>query len=370
MASDFESDAAACGLMQTADDGTFLRVNRTFCGWVGHDAASLIGRRRLQDLLTVGGRIFHQTHWAPLLRMQGSVSEVKLELVHLDGTRIPMVLNAVRRDHAGVAVHEVAAFVARDRDRFEKELVSARRRLEEAVEVTRQAQASALDRALLAEQLIGIVSHDLRNPLSTITMATALLGRGELSPAQRATIDRVKRATDRALHLIADLLDFTRARLGSTLPVDVHDLDLHAVVADALDDLRLAHPGRALVHVRRGEGRCDADANRVTQLLGNLVTNAAVYGDRAEAITVTSTIEAATVTLAVHNAGDPIPPDVLAVVFEPMTRGTEAHHQTGSVGLGLFIVREIAKAHGGRVGVRSLAGEGTTFEAIFPRERP
>ena len=359
-------DSAACGLLQTADDGTLLRVNRTFCAWVGHDAAALIGRR-LQDLLTVGGRIFHQTHWAPLLRMQGSVSEVKLELVHRDGTRIPMMLNAVRHDQDGVVVHEVAAFVARDRDRFEQELVRARGRLEELVAVTQQLEARAVDRALLAEQLIGVVSHDLRNPLSTIAMAAAILRGGELPPKQRAMVERISRATDRANRLIADLLDFTRIRLGSLLSLEVSALDLHATVADSLDELRRAYPASTLGHVATGDGACHADGNRLAQLLGNLVSNAVAYGQARAPITITSRVGEGSFAIAVHNTGTPIAIAVQAAIFEPMTRGTSAPGQTGSLGLGLFIVREIARAHGGRVEVRSATGDGTTFEVVCPR---
>ena len=84
----------ACGLIQTTADGTITRANVLFCKWVGYTAAELVGQRRFQDLLTVGGRIFHQTHWAPLLQMQGSISEVKLEVVVRDGTVVPIVVNA------------------------------------------------------------------------------------------------------------------------------------------------------------------------------------------------------------------------------------------------------------------------------------
>ena len=83
--------------MRTTDDGSFLRVNRVFAHWLGHDPRELVGRR-FADLLTMGGRIFHQTHWLPLLRMQGSISEVKLDLVHHDGSTVTMVLNARRHE--------------------------------------------------------------------------------------------------------------------------------------------------------------------------------------------------------------------------------------------------------------------------------
>src|SRR5687768_6179829 len=190
-------DAAACGLLRTSDAGAIQRVNRTFCTWLGYEPDALIGRRRLQDLFTMGGRIFHQTHWAPLLQMQGSVSEVKLDVVHSDGSTMPMVLNAVRRAHDGTFVHDIAAFIARDRDKYERELLLSRKRLEELVAEATRLENMANDRALLAEQTIGIVSHDLRNPLSSIALGTALLARG-LPEGQQRTLNRIARATERA----------------------------------------------------------------------------------------------------------------------------------------------------------------------------
>jgi phosphoserine phosphatase RsbU/P len=200
-------------------------------------------------------------------------------------------------------------------------------------------------------------------------MATALLGRGDVSTSQLRLVERIGRAADRAQHLIADLLDFTQARLGQGLSLEKTSFDLHEVSAECLEDLRLAHPTITLVHVRHGDGECTADVNRLVQLLGNLVSNAATYGEPQAPITVTSTVAATSFSLAVHNHGVPIAPDVQTMLFEPMTRGTNVHSKARSVGLGLFIVREIARAHGGTAEVRSAPDEGTTFEVTFPRTR-
>ncbi len=360
-------DTAPCGLLRTTEDGVFLRVNATFCNWVGRTAEELVQRMRFQELLPVGGRIFHQTHWSPLMRMQGSVSEVKFSLRHSDGSAIPMVLNGFRRAEGDAFVHDIAAYIARDRDRFEQELIASRKRLEELVATATALEASAKDRALFAEQMIGIVSHDLRNPLSTIVMASSMLGTGTPTAPQRRLIERIGRATDRAQHLIADLLDFTQARFGKGLSLEKTAFDLHEVVAETVEDLRLAHPATRLVHAQRGEGACAADVNRLAQLLGNLVSNAAAYGAPQAPITITSAIDAATFSVSVHNQGVPIPAAAQATMFEPMTRGTSEHSQARSVGLGLFIVREISRAHGGEARVRSALDEGTTFEVSFPR---
>src|SRR3569832_2065337 len=98
-------DDAPCALLRTDAGGVLLRVNTTFCRWLGYSREELVRQKRLQDFFTMGGRIFHQTHWLPLLQMQGSVSEVKLDLVHRDGHTFPVVLNAVRRDKDGVLFH-------------------------------------------------------------------------------------------------------------------------------------------------------------------------------------------------------------------------------------------------------------------------
>jgi sigma-B regulation protein RsbU (phosphoserine phosphatase) len=354
--------------MQTAADGTFVRANRTFCNWIGQPAEALVGRRRFQDLLTMGGRIFHQTHWSPLLQMQGSISEIKLEIVHADGSAIPMVLNAIRRQDNGVLVHELAAFIARDRDKYEKELIQSRKRLEDLVAESARLQAEAKDRALFAEQMIGIVSHDLRNPLSSIQMGTHLLAQSEPSHGQQRVLTRVQRAADRATRLIADLLDFTQARVGNGLAVERREVDLHDAIREAVEELADVYPGRKLEHRCLGAGTCLADPNRLAQAVGNLVSNAMVYGSPDKPVKVTSTVEANSVIIDVHNEGPVIPPLAQADLFQPMARGTNATNAGRSVGLGLFIVSEIAKAHGGKAHVKSTVEEGTTFALTLPRQ--
>lgn len=373
-------DEAACGLALTSPDGTFLRVNKTLCRCVGWDAHELVGVRKLQDLLTMGGRIFHQTHWAPLLQIQGSVAEVKLEIVHKAGQKMPMLLNAVRRQHGGYTFHELSITVAEDRNKYERELLRARTRAEELLVLEQQARrdlhaaqlelsrqrAEAVDRALFAEQMIGIVSHDLRNPLSAIQMSAHVLGRGNLNEQQSRALERLHASTSRAGRLISDLLDFTQARVGQGLKTAPKELDLHAVVEECVDELMLSFPAASLVHRRIGQGRCCGDSDRLAQLVGNLVANAATYGSPGRPVTVTSTVDPDEFSLAVHNEGNPIPTVLLPSIFEPMSRGEQIASSTRSVGLGLFIVREIARAHHGDVKVSSSLDTGTTFTMHAP----
>jgi sigma-B regulation protein RsbU (phosphoserine phosphatase) len=366
-------DAAPCGLLLADADGRLLGANATACRWLRQDCGALVGQRRFQDLLTMGGRIFYQTHIQPLLRIQGSVAEVKLELKDAEDRILPMMVNIAEAPWNGKTVLHIALFIAEDRHKYERELLLQRRRLEELAARHAQdqqdlmaARAQAEDRAQFAEQLVGVVSHDIRNPLSVIHMSSVLLERGGLDPQQKAALARVGRSVSRMQHLIGDLLDFTQARLGGGLSVRKSEVDLHQAVADSVAELAVAYPACGLRHERSGSGICEADADRITQAVGNLVSNAASHGAPGQPVTVRTESTGDHFRITVHNEGKPIPPDVLPRLFEPMVRGADAGSQ--GVGLGLYIVAAILRAHGGRVHAQSTAEAGTSFILELPRQ--
>jgi sigma-B regulation protein RsbU (phosphoserine phosphatase) len=365
---------APCALLLTNDKGLILKVNQIFCRWLGYTPDQLVGLRKLQELLTVGGRIFYQTHWMPLLVMQRSIAEVKLDFLTAEGKVLPMVLNAGRREHEGHVFDEISAFIVAERIRFEQELLQAKRQAEDALqrhvvlerEVNRQREL-AVDRALFAEQMIGIVSHDLRNPLQVVSMAAQYLRSLDMSDRQHTMLSHITDATARSQRLINDLLDFTQARIGQGLAVSRAPVQLERTIANAVESLRLVYPRREIVFSASDQALfCQADADRLTQLLGNLVSNAMTYGDGISPVSVRAAAAQGTVEIAVHNLGDPIDEAQLGSIFSPMTRGSEIGREVRSVGLGLFIVSEIAKAHGGVVEVVSSAEAGTTFTVRFP----
>jgi phosphoserine phosphatase RsbU/P len=371
-------ESAPCGLLTTLSTGVIESVNSTFCSWLGFPSEQLVGTKRLQDLLTVGCKIFHQTHWLPLLQMQGSVAEVQLDLVRSDGQAVPVLVNANKRTEHGIVRHDLAVFVATDRRKYERELLLARKRAEELLASERAAQAELAlvqarlqqetqQRAVLAEQLIGIVSHDLRTPLNAIHLGASLLTSSGVTASQIRTLNRIMSANGRANRLIEDLLDFTQAGLGGGLPVHRRELDLHALVSDCVEELRLAWPGRMIEHRRLGIGVSQADGDRLAQVVTNLVSNAMTYGVADRPIAITSAVSQDELTIEVQNFGPPIPGELLPHLFEPLRRG-ESQVKLGSrsVGLGLYIVQQIALAHGGSVTVSSTPEEGTTFRVSAP----
>ena len=376
-------ELAPCGLVVTKEDGTILRANMTFCNWTGFDCEVLIGRR-FQELLTMGGRIFHQTHWAPLMQMQGSVAEVKLDLMHQDKHIVTMLLNGVRREHASGAFYELALFGTTDRDKYERELLNARKiaedllsekttaeiALKHAQDELNLAYEKAQRRASFAEQMVAIVSHDLKNPLTAIKMASDILAQDEHTAKGAKLLGHIRHSADRAERMIADLLDFALARVGRGIAINRSTLDLHTFVSHSVEELRVTFPEAALVHHSIGTGNAYLDADRVQQIIGNLVANSVAYGDLTQPITVTSRLEAGQALVSVHNQGPVIPESLMAVLFEPMTRGTDSDSDLRSVGLGLFIVREIAHAQGGKVSVSSSLESGTEFSVYLPLAAP
>ncbi|MFJ4346559.1 ATP-binding protein [Pseudomonas sp. NPDC089401] len=372
-------EQAPCGLVVTREDGTILRSNQTFCNWLDLDPAQLL-QRRFQDLLTVGGRIFHQTHWAPLMKMQGSVAEVKLDLLHRQGHVITMLLNGVRREREAGVYYELALFGTVERDRYERELLAARRRAEELLSEKTAAEAAlqqakaelaaayrnAERRAAVAEQMVAIASHDLKNPLTAIKMATQLLERGERREKERRLLGNISHCSERAQRMIADLLDFASARIGQGIAIRRRPIDLQKTVDQSVGELRVAFAHARIRHLARHCGVVEADPDRLQQMIGNLVANSVAYGDLQHPITLSSDLVDGVAIIAVHNHGPTIPEALIPKLFEPMTRASEHTDAVRSVGLGLFIVREITQAHGGAITVVSTAATGTTFTLRLP----
>jgi len=216
--------------------------------------------------------------------------------------------------------------------------------------------------------LTAVLGHDLRNPLTAIAMSAEALMRSELRRPELELATRIARSASRMRAMIHDLLDFTRVRLGGRLPMTPEPCDLVELCGHVVDELRQAHPRRQLTV--RADGRCVGvwDAGRLSQLLSNLVGNAIQHGsaDTPVAVTVRCTAQAGVVS--VHNFGPAIPPQRQEAIFDPLSRGEKDRAEYGgSLGLGLYIAREIAEAHSGTISVHSSDEAGTTFNLSLPR---
>ncbi len=234
----------------------------------------------------------------------------------------------------------------------------------------KKSEAEARDRADFEEKLIGIVSHDLRNPLSAILLgAGVLLGREDLGDRAMRTALRIRSSAERASRLVGDLLDFTQARLGSGIPIHPKAIDLHDVINQVLEEVQAAHPEVEVRLETSGDGSGRWDSDRIAQVVSNLVSNAVHHGAPDKPVTVRTRSEKDWAILEVHNCGTPIAPEIMSVLFNAMQRGS-ADNSHRSMGLGLYIVKHIVDAHRGHITVTSSAAEGTTFELRLPKQAP
>ena len=166
--------------------------------------------------------------------------------------------------------------------------------------------------------------------------------------------------------LINDLLDYSKARLGRGLPVTPRPADLDAICRDSIEEVTAVHPGRSVEYLHQGDGHGVWDPDRIQQVLTNLLTNALRYTPHEQPVRLSWWARGEERVVSVHNGGPPIERRLQEHIFEPFRRGDASGNVWGGVGLGLYIVKEIVRAHGGTVGLQSAAPEGTTFTVVLP----
>jgi PAS domain S-box-containing protein len=240
------------------------------------------------------------------------------------------------------------------------------------VDITeRQRAEEELRRAAeFRERFLGIVSHDLRNPLNAILLSANALMRAEELPArQLKAVRRIVTSAERMGRMIGELLDFTRGRLGGGIPISRKPLNLRHLCRNVLEELEAAHPGRELLLEAEGHFQGEWDPDRLAQVFGNLFKNALDYSPEGSPVRISLHDEGETVRVEMNNQGPPIPAELLPSIFQPFRRfSEEGSHPTSGLGLGLFIVEQIVRGHGGTVSVRSNPREGTTFTVRLPRD--
>ena len=367
---------APCGYLSLRPDGRIYKVNRTLSAWLEVPAGHLIGKR-LHDLLNVAGRIFFETHFAPLLRMQGFFNEVALDLTTKDGKRLPVLVNArERRDDMGRHLFtRLTVFNATDRRRYERQLIEARATTEAGNEKLRalntSVNASLLDEraaSKLREQFIAVLGHDLRNPLASIESGLRLQMKTPLNERAATLANMMLQSTKRMSELIDNVLDLTRGRLGAGIGIARNaDQPLQPTLHHVVEELKISFPDHDVRERYDLDYPINCDHGRMGQLLSNLLANALTYGAPDAPIHVNASVRDGSFELSVSNVGEPIPPAILEHLFEPFERGIAKPSQQG-LGLGLYIASEIARAHEGTLTAASSAEE-TRFTFQMPAAR-
>jgi PAS domain S-box-containing protein len=350
-------ERAPCAYLSTLPDGTIVRVNGTFLEWMGATRERLLAGVRFQTLLTVGARIYYETHYAPLMRMQGFISGIALDMVRHDGTTLPVLLNGRQmRDAVGTPLfNRITLFDATDRRRYEHELLLARRKAEQA----------AKDKA----DLVAMLSHDIRNPLNALMGVVQLLDRSDLPDPQRRYVRRLKSASENMLNLLNHVLDLSKAESGSFALTEA-PFAVRGVVDDVLATFE---PPALEKGLQLRSSLADSvptsvvgDAVALRQILTNLVGNAVKFTESG-GVTVTVDAhdlgtDAVTLSFAVTDTGIGIEADAIDRIFNEFTQASDdTATRFGGTGLGLTITRRLLALYGSTVDVRSAPGEGSTF---------
>jgi PAS domain S-box-containing protein len=334
----FEEAPAGLGLLDRAQ--RVVRVNPELARIAGRAASEMVGRTAAEALPGVYGRRFEEAARA-VLSGGGAVLDVHLvvgegeERRHLALSCFPV--------HVGGALGGVALVVSD---------VTAPRRREE-----------------LHARLLAIASHDLKTPLVAIRLSAQTLLRGNAEPRQQRMLRAILASAARVEGIVRDLVDYAIAQRGGAIPVKPGPSDLSQLCQGVAEECRAANPDRVVECEGEGDPEGQWDADRLAQAVSNLVSNALRYGDPTAPVRLRWRADEREAEIAVQNAGPPIPPDVLPELFDAFRRGPGEDRGRG-LGLGLYIAREIAVAHGGRLEARSSEEEGTSFTIVIPRGAP
>ncbi len=357
---DPDLDSSPAGLVRFTDDGRILRLNATLAAWLGRPAAELESGT-FDVLLTPGSRVFYQTHFFPLLKLQGRAEEIYLSLRDAAGQDVPVLVNAVRSEGSGEAVNECAVVRTRQRDRFEEQLLLAKKAAESASESK--------------SRFLSMMSHELRTPLQSMAIFGELLasgGHGPLTDRQREDVGGIQAATRNLVTLIDDILNFARLESGKVdVRLETVSVGTALTRAETLLRPRIEEAGLTFSFDARAHGAdVRADPDRLQQILLNLLTNAIKFTPREGQVRVEvdADEEGPAVQINVRDTGTGIPPDQLERIFDPFVQldRRQIPASRRGVGLGLSISRELARAMGGDLTVKSEVGKGSVFTIELP----
>ncbi|MGI8960121.1 MAG: ATP-binding protein [Bryobacteraceae bacterium] len=363
---------APCGYLSTTPDGLIARTNATFAGWLDYGQNELTSGMRLLDLLTPGGKIFYETHFAPLMRMYGEVNEIALDFNCKDGRTIPSLVSATqKRDSAGTPIlNRVTVFNTTERRRYEHELLLATRRAEEISAELAQSNAALLKANEELDEFAYAASHDLQEPLRTMSTYAQLLARryqAQLDANGLLFLDNIVESSSRMQALISDLLSLSQTQ-GSHLVL--RPTNMKQPLQLAISNLRSALDETKATVTHDDLPVLTVDAARMTQLFQNLVGNGIKYRkpDEPPRIHVSCMPNQHACVISVQDNGIGFESDYAEQIFGMFKR---LHgRETPGTGIGLAICKKIVESHGGRIWAESTPGVGSTFSFSIPVSSP
>jgi PAS domain S-box-containing protein len=363
---------APCGYLATLGDGTIIQANQTFLNQTGYTKEWLLSGKRFAELLTLPGRIYHDTHFGPLLQIQGLAKEVAFDLVRRDESPLSVLVNAVRKPVGTTAklLTLITVFDSTDRRKYEQELLLARRKADEAVAAERVAREKAEGASRIKDEFLAMVSHELRTPLNAILGWTQIMqAEGGLSEDQVEGLSVIRRNAEVQSELIGDLMDMSRIISGK-LRLSVQEVHLSEQIDAAIDTVRPAADAKGirLQRVTDPQVIVAGDPGRLQQVFWNLLTNAVKFTPKGGSIRVVMQRVNSHVEISVIDSGQGMTTDFIAHAFERFRQSTSTETQkTSGLGLGLSIVKNLVEMHGGSIHASSDGpGKGSTFHVNLP----
>ena len=348
LSEDFDDffESSLCGFVITDRDGKITRINKCAAVWLNRNIDQF-DNKRFSDILSVGSRIYFETHLFPLLRMQGHFDEVAAELIDTGNGRMPVYINGYekRDENNQPQFIRFTLFKGSDRRLYEENLKIAKKLAETELNIEKQ-------NAVIREQFIAVLGHDLRNPLGGVMSAAQLLTRSSLSDRDQKLMGIIHNSSKRMYEMINNIMDLARGRLGGGIPILKSAVDLNELLDQVSQELQVKWPQRTIESKYIVHNLVECDAPRISQLVSNLLANAITHGSSDHPVVLKAQTGDKFWEISVTNEGQPIPGEILKNLFHPFHRNGSASQHNG-LGLGLYIASEIAKSHGGSLTVTS-----------------
>jgi sigma-B regulation protein RsbU (phosphoserine phosphatase) len=280
LAEDFDDffDTSLCGFIVTDADSNILRINLRAAEWLRNTPA-VLSQKRFSDILAVGSKIYFETHLWPLMRMQGYFDEVAVDLSDNGEGKLPVYINGYeRRTDSGQPMFiRFTLFRASDRRMFEQNLQISKQ-LAETKLITEQ------QNAVIREQFIAVLGHDLRNPLGAVIIASQMLEHTECGKKEQKLIQLLRNSSKRMKEMIDNIMDLARGRLGGGITISPELLNLDQLLMNVTEELTVAWPSRSIDFEFKIDKDVVCDRGRIAQLVSNLLANAITHGSETSAV--------------------------------------------------------------------------------------
>jgi PAS domain S-box-containing protein len=351
---------APCGCLSVLPDGLIIKTNATLCLMLGYKTEELVRKVKWQNLLSMGGKIYHETHYAPLMRMQKRVQEVNFDFVKKDGNRIPVVVNAVEMKSDESSYINMIVYMMNQRKQYEKELMTAKKEAEDLV-----VQLAKKNEEL--DKFAYIVSHDLKAPLNNIIGLSDILAEdfSKLGSDEQEILMAISASAQKLKLFIDDILAYYKGNKTDDSPKDSIDFTLFCH-----ELLNLLNPNQEhQITFPKNNPIIYAHKIILEQIYINLLANSIKYNDKEKVIiNIDYSENEQFYTFVIKDNGIGISVENQEKIFQLFTNlGKKDRHGDYGTGIGLSTIKNLVETQGGNIRIDSTLGEGTTFYFTFKK---